>query len=318
MNNKLKNTRKFYLARSIFFMKKCFNSPFILLPLLGIMFFACEDNNGRFNVEPPRDLSTQLEDDNDSINKFLDMHFFNYEEYAAAESDEYVEFTFDTIQGEFADKIPMRDFFQEHTVELKDADDNLVSHTMYYHIPKQGVIDASPTLADSVYVTYKGMLLSDVTFDMRTDPIWFDNLALVRGFREFMPKLKRGFFTDNGDGTYNSDGFGRGIVIFPSALGYYNSTSSGIPAYSSLIFSVELYTFNENTDHDNDSVPSYLEDVNGDGVFDDDTDEDNVVNVFDNDDDGDDILTIDEYILDNDGFPMDSDNDGTPDYLDAD
>ena len=75
---------------------------------------------------------------------------------------------------------------------------------------------------------------------------------------------------------------------------------------------------NENTDHDNDSVPSYLEDVNGDGVFDDDTDEDNVVNVFDNDDDGDDILTIDEYILDNDGFPMDSDNDGTPDYLDAD
>jgi hypothetical protein len=74
-------------------------------------------------------------------------------------------------------------------------------------------------------------------------------------------------------------------------------------------------------DHDNDGIPSWMEDLNGNGyLLDDDTDGDGVPNYIDNDDDGDGVLTIDEIIVHPDGtieFP-DYNNDGTPDYLDPD
>ena len=103
-------------------------------------------------------------------------------------------------------------------------------------------------------------------------------------------------------------------------------------------------------DHDNDGVPSYLEDIDDDkNVFNDDTDEDFSPNFLDTNDDGDALLTIDEveqveYVVDttmgesepilaaneyevnrtDDGGVItintviltDSNNDGTPDYLD--
>ena len=50
--------------------------------------------------------------------------------------------------------------------------------------------------------------------------------------------------------------------------------------------------------------------------FDDDSDGDGIVNYRDSDDDNDGILTKDEYDVDQNGIPDDTDNDGTPDYLD--
>ena len=76
-----------------------------------------------------------------------------------------------------------------------------------------------------------------------------------------------------------------------------------------------MHTFNQ-TDHDGDSVPSYLEDIDSNRYFDDDTDDDGLPNYRDLDDDGDGVPTRQEYDINNDGIPDDSDGDGTPDYLD--
>ena len=85
----------------------------------------------------------------------------------------------------------------------------------------------------------------------------------------------------------------------------------------------------EEADHDRDGVPSYLEDLNkNEYLLDDNTDEQSernartslLVNFVDADDDNDLKPTKDEINIAEDGtvtFP-DSDNDGTPDYLDAD
>ncbi|AXG72369.1 calx-beta domain protein [Kordia sp. SMS9] len=72
-------------------------------------------------------------------------------------------------------------------------------------------------------------------------------------------------------------------------------------------------------DTDGDGVFDTFEDVNGDNDLDnDDTDDDGVPNYQDADDDGDGINTADEdYDGDNDPTNEDSDGDGTPDYLDA-
>ena len=72
-------------------------------------------------------------------------------------------------------------------------------------------------------------------------------------------------------------------------------------------------------DSDNDSIFDAYEDVNGDNNLDnDDTDDDGVPNYLDADDDNDGINTIDEdYDGDNNPRNDDTDGDGTPNYLDA-
>ena len=97
----------------------------------------------------------------------------------------------------------------------------------------------------------------------------------------------------------------------------------------------------EINDHDNDNVPSYLEDLNGNlNLTDDadDTDGDTFYDFVDSDDDNDGTLTIDEDLepdtdlsvdRDGDGDPTndigdgdptndDTDGDGIPNYLDPD
>ena len=101
-------------------------------------------------------------------------------------------------------------------------------------------------------------------------------------------------------------------------MGYYGNARTGIPAYSPLIFSVNVYTTNQ-ADHDYDGILSIDEDVDGDGnPFNDDTDGDDIPNYADIDDDGDGVNTIAEYDKDGDGIPDDTDGDGIPDYLDDD
>lgn len=77
------------------------------------------------------------------------------------------------------------------------------------------------------------------------------------------------------------------------------------------------------TEDDNDGIPAALEDINGNGNFeDDDTDGDGIPNYLDVDDDGDNVLTINEKPDPNsDGNlsdALDTDGDGIPNYLDND
>ena len=276
---------------------------------------ACEEQQRNFG-EPPRDYEVQRALDYDSLRSFLQTRFYNYDDYASAASNERVTFTIDTIQGENASKIPLIDQVEEINYKIKDGDGTYFDHTAYVLKIREGV-GTAPTVADSVYVTYKGMLLNLTGFDETTTPVWFEPLSVVKGFSALMPHIKKAAApTINSDGTYAFDGFGSAAIFMPSALGYYNDSRS-LPAYSPLIFAVDLYTYNT-TDHDGDTVPTHLEDLDGDNYYDDDTDNDGLPNFRDDDDDNDGILTRDEYDANSDGIADDTDNDGTPDYLDKD
>ena len=78
---------------------------------------------------------------------------------------------------------------------------------------------------------------------------------------------------------------------------------------------------------DNDGIPAYLEDLNGNGdLNDDDTDGDGIPNYMDVDDDGDNVLTVSEGVTFEDGMTLadldanalDTDEDGIPNYRDND
>ena len=284
---------------------------------LILVIYSCSKDSSSIEEIPANDIGPQYVLENDSIVEFLQTHFYNYKDFENLSSNNTVELLIDTISGDNSDKISLFDQVSTLSIDIEDDNQEMISHNMYYIINREGNGD-SPTVADSVFVAYKGMTLGNTTFDNRKNPTWLDNTTVVRGFKEFTALLKRGDISTNNDGTYLLSNYGIGMAIMPSALGYYNNSTISIPAYSPLIFQINLTTYNS-TDHDHDGVNSIDEDLNGDHIFsNDDTDEDNLPNYRDADDDGDGVLTIDEYDADGDGVVDDTDGDGIPDYLDND
>ena len=284
---------------------------------LILVIYSCSKDSSSIEEIPANDIGPQYVLENDSIVEFLQTHFYNYKDFENLSSNNTVELLIDTISGDNIDKISLFDQVSTLSIDIEDDNNEMISHNMYYIINREGN-GASPTVADSVFVAYMGMTLGNTTFDNRKNPTWLDNTTVVRGFKEFTALLKRGDISTNNDGTYLLSNYGIGMAIMPSALGYYNNSTLLIPAYSPLIFQINLTTYNS-TDHDHDGINSIDEDLNGDHVFsNDDTDEDNLPNYRDADDDGDGVLTIDEYDADGDGVVDDTDGDGIPDYLDND
>ena len=306
-----------YLAPYLFLMKNFFYLFYYNLFIIVITQSCSNDGLNIQEVIPPNPIKAQYVLENDSIINFLQTHFYNYDDFNKLNSNESVELIIDTISGDNSDKIPLFNQVSTTSVEIIDENDEMVSHNLYYIINREGN-GPSPTVADSVYVSYKGLTLGNYTFDLRKNPLWLDQTSLVRGFQEFLPKLKRGDLIVNSDGTYSFDNFGIGMVFFSSGLGYYQNSAFNIPEYSPLIFQINLNTLNT-TDHDGDGVNTINEDINNDHIFsNDDSDSDGIPDYFDTDDDGDGILTKDEYDVNGDGVIDDSDGDGIPDYLDID
>ena len=296
-----------------------------MICLTAFLVFSCDnDDDGATPATPPRDRGEQAIEDDQALIQYLSTHFYNYEEFEnPAEDFDYV-VTFDTIAGENQNKTPIinSDKLITKTVNYRGVD-----QLLYVLVEREGE-GPKPTFADSTYVTYKGQLLNDNVFDRRlSSPIWFSlteylvrppngNISstggIIKGFQEGLLEFGAATgFEVNPDNTieWNND-FGVGSIFMPSGLGYFNSPQRTIPGYSPLIFSINLYRVNE-ADHDQDGIPSHLEDLDGDkNLFNDDTDNDGLPNFSDSDDDGDGKPTKDEL--------TDSNEDGIPDYLDPD
>ncbi len=152
---------------------------------------------------------------------------------------------------------------------------------------------------------------------------------------------------DHGSTLFDIVGAGNGILFIPSGLAYGNFGTQGIPPNEPLLFHIRLGLV-ERADHDRDALLSSVEDLDGDGNSNnDDTDGDGFPNYLDPDDDNDGVLTrnelelktyiiavgetepilaFNEYEYDRIGddtnvtiytaVVLDSNNDGTPDYLD--
>ena len=143
--------------------------------------------------------------------------------------------------------------------------------------------------------------------------------GIIRGLQQAIIEFKgAGNIISNPDGTLSFEDYGIGAVFVPSGLGYYQYPPAGdLLPYDQLIFSFELFA-SEVADHDNDGIPSYMEDLNNNQILtDDDTDDNGVPNYLDNDDDGDGRLTEYEIeIIDGEIFFPDTNGNGIPDYLD--
>lgn len=285
---------------------------FFLVPVF-LLFLQCkkEDTTEPYTI---RDYSEQVIVDQDLLETYLKTHTYNYEDFNN-ESD--VNIKLDTISDNNSSRVSLFEQASIKTIDVTNAEGQITSHNLYYIIAREGS-NESPSVADSVYVAYDGILTDGSTFDNRKFPIWIDLANSLEGFREGVSELRTGKFTENSNGTIAYTSFGVGLFFIPSGIGYFENISSGIPEYSPLIFTVKLMTHTD-TDHDNDGILSIFEDIDGDNKpFGDDSDGDNLWNMYDVDDDGDGILTVNEIDKNNDSIIDDANNDGIPDYLDPD
>ena len=285
---------------------------FFLLPVF-LLFLQCKKEDTTEPI-PIRDYSEQVIVDQDLLETYLKTHTYNYEDFNN-ESD--VNIKLDTISDNNSSRVSLFEQASIKTIDVTNAEGQITSHNLYYIIAREGS-NESPSVADSVYVAYNGILTDGSTFDNSKFPIWIDLANTIEGFREGVSELRTGKFTENSNGTIAYTSFGVGLFFFPSGIGYFENINSGIPEYSPLIFTVKLMTHTD-TDHDNDGILSIFEDIDGDNKpFGDDSDGDNLWNMYDVDDDGDGILTVNEIDKNNDSIIDDTNNDGIPDYLDPD
>ena len=285
---------------------------FFLLPVF-LLFLQCKKEDTTEPI-PIRDYSEQVIVDQDLLETYLKTHTYNYEDFNN-ESD--VNIKLDTILDNNSSRVSLFEQASIKTIDVTNAEGQITSHNLYYIIAREGS-NESPSVADSVYVAYNGILTDGSSFDNSKFPIWIDLANTIEGFREGVSELRTGKFTENSNGTIAYTSFGVGLFFIPSGIGYFENINSGIPEYSPLIFTVKLMTHTD-TDHDNDGILSIFEDIDGDNKpFGDDSDGDNLWNMYDVDDDGDGILTVNEIDKNNDSIIDDTNNDGIPDYLDPD
>ena len=238
--------------------------------------YSCNNDD---EIEPPRDFGEQAVLDQQSLEDFLSTHFYNYEDFE--NNDSNVKIIIDSIYGETLDKIPLINQVKKNIINVRISEGSYVDHPIYTLIAREGN-GQSPSVVDSTYVSYKGLLLNKSTFDESFTPIWFDLTSVVRGFREGIPALKSGEFSVDQNNVPSFSNFGQGAIFMPSGLGYFGRATGSIPAYSPIIFMIDLFLVKQ-TDHDGDGILSSL-----------------------------------EYDNDKDGIPDDSDGDGLADYLDSD
>ncbi|MDX1364778.1 FKBP-type peptidyl-prolyl cis-trans isomerase [Arenibacter latericius] len=242
----------------------------ILLPaFIFVAIWSCKkDDSPSVEVVPPRLLSEVSVENDATIREFLENHFYNYEEFANPGPDFDYRIVIDSIAGDNADKTPLSEQVLEKVVKVSSSDLNLpseevdVEHTLYYLIAREGIGNQA-TVKDSVYLNYKGSRLNGTVFDSRFgSPTWFDlpgsismqSAPSVTGFREGVAQFKAGGeITENGDGTFDVEGSGVGLIIMPSGLAYFQSSSVG-EAYAPLLFEINLLVAKTKEDEDDNIV----------------------------------------------------------------
>ncbi len=271
-----------------------------LFTITFLTFLSCRNDDGNIEFVPARDRGEEVPASTAIIEDYLQTHFYNYEEFANPPADFDYKIRFDTIAGDNSDKTPIMDMLgdQLQFKMVPDRVDEGVEYKLYYLKVAQGGGETSPEFPDITIATFEGIWLNEENatqaytnlFDSSVVPVTFDLTGVVNGFQDAMVEFNVAeSIVENPDGTVEPINPGIGAVFIPSGLGYYVSTpqGSGIPVYAQLIFTFHLYSSSQG-DQDNDGIPSIFEDLNMNGLEeDDDTDSDGLPNFFDADDDND-------------------------------
>jgi hypothetical protein len=260
------------------------------LTLIGITMVSCSKNEIPSYSVAVREYPVQYAADLDSIKKYLKTHYIE-----SVDADFNITFAKIPTGGTQL-SIRAQQTYPLDSINVQN-DTHGVNYKVYYLKLREGTNESTSSV-DSVYVSYKGSLLTDAQFDYSETPIWFQLESVVAGWGEIIPLFKTGTYdTAPGPNPSTFSNYGAGVMFLPSGLAYYEQMPSAlIPSYSPLIFSFKLKS-QKSRDHDRDGILSKYEIpapttlVPNPKPKDYDSDGDGTPNFYDVDDDGDRFLT---------------------------
>jgi FKBP-type peptidyl-prolyl cis-trans isomerase FkpA len=203
----------------------------IFLIFISVFIFSCdkEVQEEKYDSVIIVPLAKQYPIDLALIDNFIDTHSIN------VSSD--LNLNFEEVLGSNLNSIRNQTTYPLLTKLV--IIDNVV-HKIYYLSLRTGT-QLSCTNKSKVICSYKGLTLQNNIFDNNDGFLKLNLPQTIKGWQEIIPLFKSGNYTLNSDGSVNSStDFGAGVMFLPSALGYYNQSTSKFPEYSPLIFTFKL------------------------------------------------------------------------------
>ena len=227
--------------------------------LLGL--YSCKKSED--SGEKIREMTEVIAENDQAIQAYLKSH------YCELDSDGNI--VLGAVGSTGKTSIWDRADLKRKELRVLDQHNNYITNTMYYVILREGN-GQQATVADRSFVLYKAESLDGKVYDdgnLFVSRNWMDLLGTeasvyrggtVIGFREAVAMLKASTSAiteqSNGKLVAPTDG-GVGVFFMPSGITYYTGTSN-IPAYTPLIFEINLLK-TERYDHDGDGIPSINE-----------------------------------------------------------
>jgi hypothetical protein len=280
---------------------------YFILSITTLALFSCSKNNDSTEITPPREYAVQYATDITNIEEYLNTYYITVTNNPGSTDDQDVVFTKIPAGGNQPSIMSYKNNTTFPKLLSKDVLLHDITYKLYYLVLREGT-GSAPCNVDAVLTSYRGDYLAQKTVsnvaelaatkfeEVKYPQQFFNLLSVIKGWSEIFPEFKTGDAPVlNADGTVSFNNFGAGVMFVPSGLSYFASGSANVPAYAPLIFSFKLYSV-QRLDQDGDGIPSYLEDLNGDGYMrilatgvanPDDSDGDGIPNFADVDDDGD-------------------------------
>ena len=227
--------------------------------LLGL--YSCKKSED--SGEKIREMTEVIPENDQAIQAYLKSH------YCELDSDGNI--VLGAVGSTGKTSIWDRADLKRKELRVLDQHNNYITNTMYYVILREGN-GQQATVADRSFVLYKAESLDGKVYDdgnLFVSRNWMDLLGTeasvyrggtVIGFREAVAMLKASTSAiteqSNGKLVAPTDG-GVGVFFMHSGINYYTGTSN-IPAYTPLIFEINLLK-TERYDHDGDGIPSINE-----------------------------------------------------------
>jgi FKBP-type peptidyl-prolyl cis-trans isomerase len=283
---------------------KSFKFGLCLMALVTV-FISCGEDDDSPTAITFRDRAEQQVADKDSLLTYLSTHYYNSAFFETGSNHKYSDIQI--VELEEGENVPDGNTLLIDAVETLTTEYLEVNYEYYILRINQGGGEA-PRFTDLVRTRYEGsnVEFGDVFESISTPadlPLQGDGVTFfgsIKAWQLVLPSFNTAVEPPGGysivNGVVQYESFGLGVMFVPSGLAYFSSARPNIPAYSNLIFKFELLQYEEQ-DHDNDGIPSYLEDLDGDlDVSNDDTNGNGFQDFIDRDDDGDEVLTIDELV----------------------